>query len=299
MTGDSSKKNENVAKEGGLTMNFQYPMLNSTNYTIWAVKIRALFNVHGIWEVIEPTQGTEVDKKKDNSAIAMLYQAIPESMVLQVANLNSAKEIWDALKIRHVGVDRVKEARVQTLESEFEQLKMKDGESLDVYAGKISEVASQASNLGHTVEDKRMVRKLLSSVPEKFMQIVAAIEQFADLNTMPFQEAIGRLKAFEERTKKAVKEEDGSSSLLFSNVDEKTKEHKCEHCGHVNSSQERTERGRGKNWKPWKKKDGDQDKSQIRCYKCKELGHYKSECPKWEKEHEANLIQEDDEPTLL
>ncbi|PWA85173.1 glycoside hydrolase family 18, catalytic domain-containing protein [Artemisia annua] len=97
----------------------------------------------------------------------------------------------------------------------------------------------------------------------------------------------------------AVKEEDGSSSLLFSNVDEKTKEHKCEHCGHVNSSQERTERGRGKNWKPWKKRDGDQDKSQIRCYKCKELGHYKSECPKWEKEHEANLIQEDDEPTLL
>ncbi|PWA77990.1 zinc finger, CCHC-type [Artemisia annua] len=97
----------------------------------------------------------------------------------------------------------------------------------------------------------------------------------------------------------AVKEEDGYNSLLFSNVDEKTKKHKCEHCGHVNSSQERTERDKGKNWKPWKKKDGDQDKSQIRCYKCKELGHYKSECPKWEKEHEANLIQEDDEPTLL
>ncbi|PWA44248.1 hypothetical protein CTI12_AA523910 [Artemisia annua] len=72
---------------------------------------------------------------------------------------------------------------------------------------------------------------------------------------MPFQEAIGRLKAFEERTKKAVKEEDGYNSLLFSNVDEKTKKHKCEHCGHVNSSQERTERDRGKNWKPWKKRD--------------------------------------------
>ena len=297
MTGDSSKKNENVAKEGGLTMNFQYPMLNSTNYTIWAVKIRALFNVHGIWEVIEPTQGTEVDKKKDNSAIAMLYQAIPESMVLQVANLNSAKEIWDALKIRHVGVDRVKEARVQTLESEFEQLKMKHNESLDVYAGKISEIATQASSLGHTMDDKRLVRKLLSSVPEKFMQIVAAIEQFADLNTMPFQEAIGRLKAFEERTKKAVKEEDGSSSLLFSKVDEKekTKEHKCERCGHENSSQGRPGRGQDKNWKPWKKKDGDQDLSQIRCYKCKEFGHYKGECPKLE----ANLIQyEDDEPLL-
>ncbi|PWA62572.1 hypothetical protein CTI12_AA352180 [Artemisia annua] len=67
------------------------------------------------------------------------------------------------------------------------------------------------------------------SVPEKFIQIVAAIEQFADLNKLSFQEAMGRLKAFEEWRKKGVKEEDGSSSLLFSKVDEKekTKEHKC------------------------------------------------------------------------
>ncbi|PWA38631.1 hypothetical protein CTI12_AA579420 [Artemisia annua] len=158
---------------------------------------------------------------------------------------------------------------------------MKHNESLDVYAGKISEIATQASSLGHTMDDKRLVRKLLSSVPEKFMQIVAAIEQFADLNTMPFQEAIGRLKAFEERMQKAVKEEDGSSNLLFSKVDEKekTKEHKCERCGHENSSQGRPGRGQDKNWKPWKKKDGDQDLSQIRCYKCKEFGHYKGECP--------------------
>ncbi|PWA49384.1 hypothetical protein CTI12_AA482180 [Artemisia annua] len=85
----------------------------------------------------------------------------------------------------------------------------------------------------------------------------------------------GRIK----KPNTAVKEEDGSSSLLFSKVDEKekTKEHKCERCGHENSSQGRPGRGQDKNWKPWKKKDGDQDLSQIRCYKCKELGHYKGE----------------------
>ncbi|PWA64263.1 hypothetical protein CTI12_AA346220 [Artemisia annua] len=100
------------------------------------------------------------------------------------------------------------------------------------------------------------------------VKLPPAIEQFADLNTMPFQEAIGRLKAFEERMKKAVKEEDGSSNLLFSKIDEKekTKEHKCERCGHENSSQGRPGRGQDKNWKPWKEKDGDQDLSQIRCY---------------------------------
>ncbi|XP_076906724.1 uncharacterized protein LOC143562946 [Bidens hawaiensis] len=152
-------------------MSFQCPVINSTNYTIWAIKIRLIFNVHGIWEAIEPKEGTEVDEKKNNTVIALLYQSIPENMVLQIANFTSAKEIWDALKVRHVGVDRVKEARLETLESDFESLKMGVGESLDVYAVKISEIASQASNLGHTMNDKKLVRILLSSVPEKFIQI--------------------------------------------------------------------------------------------------------------------------------
>ncbi|PWA39644.1 zinc finger, CCHC-type [Artemisia annua] len=123
-------------------------------------------------------------------------------------------------------------------------------------------------------KEKRQVRKLLGSVPEKFIQIVAAIEQFADLNKMSFQEAVGRLKAFEERTKKAVKEEDGSSSLFFSKVDEKekTKEHKCEYCGCGNASQKDFGRGQGRGRGSGRSQGDD----------------------------EANLIQyEDDEPTLL
>ncbi|XP_076911399.1 uncharacterized protein LOC143569340 [Bidens hawaiensis] len=228
-------------------MSFQCPVLNSTNYTIWAINIRSIFNVHGIWEAIVPKEGNEVDEKKDNTAIALLFQAIQENMVLQIVNFTSAKEIWDALKVRHVGVDRVIEARLETLESDFESLKMGVDESLDVYAGKISEITSQASNLGHTMNDKKLVRKLLSSVPEKLIQIVAAIEQFVDLGAMPFQEAVGRLKAFEERTKKKNKEVDMHNRLLFTKEEgkEKVKEQKCEHCGHESSKQGNKERGRG------------------------------------------------------
>jgi hypothetical protein len=307
MGDDVKNKNKEIVtiKEGGTSMSFQCPILNSTNYTIWAVKMKAIFNVHGLRGAIEPTSGSELDQKKNDAAIALLYQAIPENMVLQVANLTLAKDIWDALKIRHVGVDRVKEARIQTLETEFESLKMSVDESLDVYAGKISEIASQASSLGHAIEDKRLVRKLLGSVPGKFIQIVAAIEQFADLNTMPFQEAVGRLKAFEERTKKQTIEEGGSTKLLFAKEEEKekTKHHKCEHCGCGNSNREDFGRGRGKGRGSGRGRgDGrvQRDKSHIRCHKCNELGHFINECPKWETKEEANLTRfEDDEPTLL
>nr|GEY43942.1 hypothetical protein [Tanacetum cinerariifolium] len=55
--------------------------------------------------------------------------------------------------------------------------------------------------LDETLEDKVLVRKLLNSVPKKFLPIVATIKQYQDLDEMSFEEAIGRLTAYEERIK--------------------------------------------------------------------------------------------------
>ncbi|PWA99796.1 hypothetical protein CTI12_AA003490 [Artemisia annua] len=87
-----------------------------------------MFNVYGIWEALE-LEG-KVDTKKNTMVIAYLFQALPEELTLQVAHHTKAADIWKDLKARFVGIDKVKEARLQTLESEFETLKMKDSESL-------------------------------------------------------------------------------------------------------------------------------------------------------------------------
>lgn len=47
------------------------------------------------------------------------------------------KVTWETLQTMHVGVDCVKEAKVQTLKSEFEAIHMKDGESIDDFAMKL------------------------------------------------------------------------------------------------------------------------------------------------------------------
>ncbi|KAD3337692.1 hypothetical protein E3N88_33212 [Mikania micrantha] len=60
---------------------------------------------------------TAVDPKKDNAAIALLYQALPEDLVIQVAYCERAAEIWETIKTRHVGVERVMEARLHTRQS--------------------------------------------------------------------------------------------------------------------------------------------------------------------------------------
>ncbi|XP_073309973.1 uncharacterized protein [Primulina huaijiensis] len=123
-----------------------------------------------------------------------------EDILLQIAKKKTAKDTWDSLKTKYLSGDRVKKARVQTLKSEFDALRMKETETIDEFAGKLSAINSKFSTLGDTLEDSSLVKKLLDSVPEKFFPIVAGIEQFYDLETMPFEEAIGRLKAYEERT---------------------------------------------------------------------------------------------------
>lgn len=50
---------------------------------------------------------------------ALLFQSISEALTLQVGDLETAKTVWDAIKARHVGAERVREARLQTLMTEF------------------------------------------------------------------------------------------------------------------------------------------------------------------------------------
>lgn len=121
-----------------------------------------------------------------------------------MAKKKTGKEVWECLKARFVGADRVKEACLQTLKSEFDALKMKEDEPLDQYAGKLTAMSVRYGNLGGTLDDAAMVKKLFDTVPDRFITVVAGIEQFFDLKTLPFEEALRRLRAFEQRTQRGA-----------------------------------------------------------------------------------------------
>ena len=83
------------------------PMLNTSNYTVWAIRMEITLGIHKVWETIDP--GT-TDFDKNLMARGLLFQSIPEALTLQVGYLKTAKEVWDSIKTRHVGAERVKEA---------------------------------------------------------------------------------------------------------------------------------------------------------------------------------------------
>nr|GEY91094.1 zinc finger, CCHC-type [Tanacetum cinerariifolium] len=211
-SGDTSKKELSTTS----TPQFQCPMLKPSNYSLWAIRMQIIFEANGLWEMIEPLETTKADNKKDETAIALLYQALTEEQLLQITKHKIAKAIWDALKTRRVGEKRVQQARLQTLKSDFEMLRMKEDETIDTFTGKLTTLVNKEASLGNTIEDQTLVRKLLNVVPDRYLQIVASIEQYSDLSEMTMEEAIGRLKTYEEIIKyKKGKQVDNQEKLMF------------------------------------------------------------------------------------
>ncbi|KAI3498732.1 hypothetical protein L1887_09191 [Cichorium endivia] len=301
---------------------FQCPMLSPTNYTTWAIKMEAIMDAQGVWESIEPATGVAVDEKKSKKARAFIFQALPDDVILQVAQKKTAKEVWDSLKTRYLGADRVQKARLQTLKSEFDSLRMKEGESVDEFAGKLSGISTSYISLGSKLDDAVLVRKLLDAVPDKFLQLVASMEQYSDIDQMPFEEAIGRLKAYESRLKLRSEVGNNEASLLLtrsegqnsqkgngsgSNSTGKGRGSSQSDRGGRNGGRGRgNSRGRGGRGNQnsrdnsggrWKNRD----KKHIKCFNCENYGHYASECPNpKKKEADVNLTQtQEDEPALL
>ena len=109
MTNDSG---ETSSRGGSSTSQFQCPFLKPSNYSLWAIRMQVILEANRLWETIESDDKTQVDKKKDKTAIAYLYQALPEEQLLQVIKHKTAKDIWNALKTRHIGEDKVQQAKI-------------------------------------------------------------------------------------------------------------------------------------------------------------------------------------------
>ncbi|KAJ0491798.1 putative RNA-directed DNA polymerase [Helianthus annuus] len=261
------------AKKDEGSLSFQVPTLIPTNYPTWAVKVKAIMDAYGIWETVETRNlGEEPDQKKSKQALAFLFQAIPEEMVLQMSGYTDPKKVWDGLKTRYLGVDRVRAARIATLRRELEGLRLKEGELVDDGASKVSGLVSKLRGLGHEIEEEEMVRRLLDAMPNSYLQIATSIEQCFDLDSMLFDEVVGRLKSYEERRKSRGEKEEEQSQLLMA---EQKYGESSERGRGRGRGYGRGERGRGRGTG----RGG--DKSRFRCFNCGEFRHFGYECTKW------------------
>src|SRR5436190_20404185 len=91
----------------GLRLMYASPGLNKKNYVDWAAKIKILFNIQGVWTVVngsdpEPNARATGAKAKDwrqrNSiALAVLGGSIEESEYRAIRTFENASEAWKRL----------------------------------------------------------------------------------------------------------------------------------------------------------------------------------------------------------
>jgi hypothetical protein len=124
---------------------------------------------------------------------------MPIDMKVSLVVKKTAKEAWATVKVMRIGDMCTKEANVQHLLKEFENITAMDGESIEDLMTRVTGLASNLQELGEKIEDKHIVRKLLRVILKRYNQIVCAIELFFDLNTMNVKELIGKLRAAEDR----------------------------------------------------------------------------------------------------
>ncbi|KAK1419766.1 hypothetical protein QVD17_29081 [Tagetes erecta] len=305
----------------GLTV----PKLVGTNYNTWTTLMEAVLDANDLWDVVNPDHELVDDPtnvKKNKIARAMIYQSLPENIMAQVAKTKSAREIWEALRVRFLGAERVQQARLQTLKRDFVKLKMEPKDSVDEFAGKLSEIINKFSSLGETLETSAVVKKLLEAMPTRFISIVATIEQVTDLQKLTFEDCLARLKAFEERTKGFEEQVEKENRLMYAKVDRQTKkDNDHDNRGQPNRGRGSSNRGRGRgrgrgygrgrgrnNYNDNRRNANDsnqnrnnnngRDKRDVKCYNCNNLGHYAWECSK-ETEAEVNLNQGHDNEALM
>lgn len=208
------KENMETAKGKDSSVGLSYPMLTKSNYTAWAFKMRVFMQAHGIWLAVESTDDqATIEKKTDKVALAAIYQSIPEDVLLSVAEKKTAKDAWDAIKTMCLGAEKVKKAKIQTLKSEFENLRMKETDAMDDFCMRLNVLVANIRALGETIEEAYVVKKLLCAVPSRFLQIASTIEQFGDLDAMTVEETVGSLKAHEERIRGQSESQDGQLFL--------------------------------------------------------------------------------------
>ena len=84
------------------------------------------------------------------------------------SSIETAKDAWTILQITYERTKAVKDLKLQRLTISFEEIKMEEDESFNEFYAKLKNIVNSAINLGETIPEPKIVRKVLRSLPKKF-----------------------------------------------------------------------------------------------------------------------------------
>ena len=126
-----------------------------------------------------------------------LFSAVTNEEFKKISSTKTAKEAWTILQTTYEGTKAVKDSKLQRLTTSFEEIKMEDDESFDEFYVKLKDIVNSTFNLGETIPEPKIVRKVLRSLPKRFHPKITVIEESKDIDKIPLTKLVGNLQTYE------------------------------------------------------------------------------------------------------
>ena len=97
-----------------------------------------------------------------------MFCGVTNEQFKKISSTEVAKEAWTILETTYEGTKTVKTAKLQRLISNFEERRMEEDETFDELYAKLKDIVNSAFNLGESIAESKIVRKMLRSLPERF-----------------------------------------------------------------------------------------------------------------------------------
>ena len=89
----------------------------------------------------------------NSKTINVIFCGVSIDEFHRILHVETAKEGWTILETTYESTKKVKDTKLQMLTTRFEELKMGDDESFDLFYGKLNEIIIAKLNLREKIED--------------------------------------------------------------------------------------------------------------------------------------------------
>ena len=183
------------------------PLFDGTNYAYWKVCMKFFLQVLGeqVWQAVEVVwiKPKEVPMDWDDATIIAanfnsrvlnaLFCGVTNEEFKRISFVEVAKEAWTILETTYKGTKAVKTVKFQRLASSFEEIRMGENETFDEFYAKLMDIMNSAFNLGVSIVESKIVRKILRSLLERFHSKITVIEEAKDIDQLPLTELVMNL----------------------------------------------------------------------------------------------------------
>ena len=98
-----------------------------------------------------------------------LFCGVTNEKFKKISSTEVAKEAWTILETTYEGTKAVKTIKLQKLTSSFEEIRMEEDETFHEFYAKLKDILNFAFNLGESIAESKIVRKILSPYLKDFM----------------------------------------------------------------------------------------------------------------------------------